>query len=230
MSQITVLSLGGSIIAPDGVDVEFLKSFKKAISGYLNEDASRKLILVCGGGAPARLYQQAYRAITPDPIAEEQDWIGVQATFLNARLVKAVFSDYCPDPLASDPTTTIPFTGQILVAAGWKPGWSTDTDAVYLADLFGAKLIINLSNIAQVYTDDPKKNPEAKPLTHIRWKEFRAMVGDTWVPGKNTPFDPIASKLASEKGMSVISADGRNISNLLNILNGLEFFGTTISG
>ncbi len=54
------------------------------------------------------------------------------------------------------------------------------------------------------------------------------MVGDEWVPGKNTPFDPVASKLAEEAEMRVVCADGRNIENTLAILEGKEFFGTII--
>lgn len=226
--NLTVLSVGGSIIAPDKVDYEFLKKFYSAIKNYLEEDKERKLIFVTGGGAPARIYQEAYRNVTENADASLQDWLGIKATHLNGTLLRAIFSEYTKDELVTDPTENIPFEGRVLVAAGWKPGFSTDTDAVYLARKFGGKLVINLSNIAKVYTDDPRKNPDAKPIDSISWKDFRAMVGDEWVPGKNTPFDPIASKLAEEDKMKVICADGRNIENLLAILNGKEFFGTTI--
>ncbi len=226
--NLTVLSVGGSIIAPDKVDYEFLKKFYDAISSYLEEDENRKLIFVTGGGAPARLYQEAYRNCREDADKELQDWLGIKATHLNGTLLRAIFSEYTEDELVTNPTEDIPFKGRVLVAAGWKPGFSTDTDAVYLAKKFGGKLVVNLSNIAKVYTDDPRKNKDAKPIDSISWHDFRLMVGDEWVPGKNTPFDPIASKLAEEDGMKVICADGRNIENLLSILNGKEFFGTTI--
>ena len=116
----------------------------------------------------------------------------------------------------------------MLVAAGWKPGFSTDTDAVYLGEKFDAKTIVNLSNIEKVYTDDPRKNPDAKPLDTISWADFRKMVGDEWTPGKNCPFDPIASKKASEHSMKVICAGGKNIPNIQAILEDKEYFGTTI--
>ena len=54
------------------------------------------------------------------------------------------------------------------------------------------------------------------------------MVGDEWVPGKNAPFDPIASRLAQDAGIKVICADGRNTQNTLAILNGEDFEGTVI--
>ena len=232
--RISVLSVGGSIIAPDKVNSTFLSGFLAKIREYLSANPEDKLIFVCGGGAPARVYQQAYREVVSDPAeqdADAQDWIGIKATYINAELVKAIFGKLCNDPVVTNPTADgVSFTGRILVAGGWKPGFSTDTDAVYLARRFGGKKIVNLSNIAKVYSDDPKKNPDARPVDSISWADFRKMVGDEWVPGKNTPFDPIASRLAQEAGITVICADGRNTENTIAILNDEPFIGTTIGG
>ncbi len=90
------------------------------------------------------------------------------------------------------------------------------------------KKVINLSNIAKVYTADPKIDPSATPIDSISWEDFRIMVGDTWIPGKNVPFDPIASKEAASLGLTVICADGRNIENTLHILKNEDFVGTVI--
>ena len=232
--RISVLSVCGSIIAPDKVNSVFLSDFLAKIKTYLNANPEDKLIFVCGGGAPARVYQQAYREVVSDAAQQDagaQDWIGIKATHINAELVKAIFGNLCQDNVVTNPTAEeVLCSGKILVAGGWKPGFSTDTDAVYLAKRFGAKLVINLSNIAKVFTDDPRKNPDAKPIDSISWADFRAMVGDEWVPGKNAPFDPIASRLAQEAGIKVICADGRNTENTLAILNGEAFEGTVIGG
>ncbi|MCR4940096.1 MAG: UMP kinase [Treponemataceae bacterium] len=227
--MVKVLSVGGSIVVPDAPDTAFLNEFSSMIREWLAEDKSRKLILVVGGGAPARVYQNAYRAVGGNAKEDNQaDWIGIMATRLNAQLLKAIFSDLCEQDVVYDPTAAKDFTGRILVAAGWKPGFSTDNDAVLLAEQFGAKTVVNLSNIEKVYTDDPKKNPEAKPLDTISWTDFRKMVGDEWQPGKNCPFDPIASKKAAENGMTVICAGGKNIPNIRSILNDQNFIGTKI--
>nr|QQK86863.1 uridylate kinase [Treponema denticola] len=230
--MVTVLSVGGSIVAPDKPDFDFLDKFSKTIRNWLLQDSSRKIIMVIGGGAPARDYQNAYRKVCDLRKApaknDEADWIGITATRLNAQLVKAVFEDLCPNPVVYDPTTVDMFGGQILVAAGWKPGFSTDNDAVVLAERFSGNLVVNLSNIAKVYTDDPKKNPEARPIDSISWEDFIKIVGTEWVPGKNTPFDPIASQRAQKAGIKVICAAGKDIENLENILNGKDFKGTVI--
>ena len=115
-----------------------------------------------------------------------------------------------------------------MVAAGWKPGFSSDNDAVLLAERYSGDTVINLSNIEKVYTDDPKKNPDAKPIDSISWTDFRKMIGDEWIPGKNVPFDPIASRHAEKTGIKVICASGRNIENLENILEERPFIGTVI--
>jgi uridylate kinase len=225
--MITVISLGGSIIAPDKIDTVFLKKFVQTIEELLNENSEYKFIFVTGGGGTARVYQNALYDAGGSG-SENADWIGIMATRLNAQLIKALFSKYCPQDVITDPTRVDLFLGRIMVAAGWKPGFSSDNDAVLLAERFDSKTVINLSNIEKVYTDDPKKNPNAKPIDKISWKDFRALVGDEWVPGKNVPFDPIASANAQAYNIKVICAEGHNLLNLKNIINGKAFTGTTI--
>ncbi|MGM0432513.1 MAG: UMP kinase [Spirochaetota bacterium] len=228
MNEVTVLSLGGSIIVPDEVDTEFLSAFSSSVDAYLEEDDSRKLVIVTGGGATARKYQDAYKAIDSSFIPEMQDWIGIAATHINGELLRALLNKWVKDPLVKDPTADLSFTGRVLIAAGWKPGFSTDNDAVLLAERFQADRVVNLSNIAKIYSDDPKKNPQAHPLDHIGWNDFKQMVGDSWVPGRNVPFDPVAAVRASKLGLQVITAAGRDIANTMNILLYKAFVGTTI--
>jgi uridylate kinase len=230
----TVISLGGSIVAPDTADAVFLKDFARLIKELLDADQERRFIFVVGGGGPARRWQQAYReareALGAAVVDGEADWIGIMATRFNAQLVKAVMGDYCKDDVVINPGVPVAFTGRVLLAAGWKPGFSSDYDATLLAEQFKADALINLSNIAQVYTDDPKKNPNAKPIKRISWKDFRAMVGEEWTPGKNAPFDPVASRHADAIKLKVICASGRNLPNLKKLLAGESFLGTEISG
>ena len=226
--MVTVISLGGSIVAPDGVDVDFLKNFVSLIKSFLETDSERRFIFVVGGGGPARRYQNAYREITESIKDEEADWIGIMATRLNAQLIKAVMGEWCSQEVVTNPAEVAPLIGHVLVAAGWKPGFSTDYDAVLLAERFGADAVINLSNIEKVYTADPKADPNARPIDKITWDDFRSMIGDEWVPEKNVPFDPVASRHAEKIGLKVICAGGKNLENLKKILLGEDFIGTTI--
>ncbi|MDR2149769.1 MAG: UMP kinase [Spirochaetaceae bacterium] len=224
-----VISLGGSVVAPDGADEQFIRDFVLMIESLLKEDAERRFIFVVGGGGPARVWQRVYRNICGDRAeAQQADWIGIMATRLNAQLIKAVFGDFCVQDLVTDPTQVSAFVGRVMVAAGWKPGFSSDNDAVLLAERFGADTVINLSNIEQVYTDDPDKNPDATPVNLISWADFCALVGESWVPGKHVPFDPVASRRAAERGLTVICTAGRNLDNLKQLLEGKSFIGTII--
>ncbi len=239
MASVQVISLGGSIIAPDKVDVAFLRSFRKAVLEYLEQNPERRLILVCGGGGPAREYQGAYRAVLSEAAggagaagaeadAEAQDWLGIAATRINAELVRFLFQPHCPQPVVQDPTSLTLFPGRVLVAGGWKPGRSTDYDAVLLAQRFQADTLINLSDVARIYSADPKVDPAARPLDRLRWAELQAMVGTTWLPGKKVPFDPVATAEAAQAGLRVVVAAGRNIENLKKILAGKDFEGTVV--
>jgi uridylate kinase len=228
-TNVTVFDFGGSIVAPDKPDVPFLRRFLEFLNSWLEADLSREAIMVVGGGGAARAWQGAVREMAPETPAESLDWVGVMATRLNAELVRALLGPLSPDPVVTDPSADFPFTGRVLMAAGWKPGFSTDYDAVVLAERFKADKILMLSNIAQVYDDDPKKNPEAKPLDHLTWNEYRKMAGTEWKPGANVPFDPVATARAAEAGLTVIAAAGSNLENLKAILAGEDFIGTIIS-
>ncbi len=229
MENIQILDLGGSIVAPDSIDTTFIKKFRDFLVNWLEEDSNRKAILIIGGGGAARKYQTAYREIDENPINDEQDWIGIAATRLNGQLLKGVFKDYCLEDVIINPEVDGSFKGRVMIAAGWKPGFSTDYDSVVLAKRFGAKTVLSLSNIAKIYTDDPKTNPDAKPVDNMSWDEYKKLCGDEWTPGKNIPFDPVATKLAAELNLKVIAAAGKDLENLKKIFDGEEFFGTIIS-
>jgi uridylate kinase len=226
--NVTVISLGGSIIAPKGLDVPFLKGFARLVESFLVQDASRKLIIVCGGGSLAREYQAALREASPDASSEDQDWVGIAATRVNGELVRRILRPWCVENLVTDPTAVAVFAGRVMVAAGWKPGFSTDNDAVVLAQRYSASLVVNLSNIAMVYSADPRTYPDARALEKMSWEEMLRLVGGDWTPGKNTPFDATAARAAAASRIPVVFADGRNLENLARILTGGAYVGTTV--
>jgi len=86
----------------------------------------------------------------------------------------------------------------VLIAGGWKPGWSTDFDAVLLAKQLNVSTIINISNIDHVHDKDPKKFSDAKKIKSISWQDFRKITGNEWKAGLSLPFDPIAAKEAEK--------------------------------
>ncbi len=230
--QKIVLSVGGSLLVPDqGVSTDFLSKLNAFIRAELASDPNRQFFLIVGGGTIARKYRDAGRDVvghelTPDDL----DWLGIHATKLNAHLVRTIFRDIAHPYVIKHYEIIRKVEEPVIIAAGWKPGWSTDFCATMICEDYNVKTVLNLTNIPQVYTADPKKDSNAKPLTKMTWTEFRKLVGDKWDPGMNMPFDPIASKKAQELGLKVIIIKGDNFDNIKNALEGRDFLGTTIEG
>lgn len=223
-----VISLGGSLIVPDQVNVEYLSQFVE----FIHEQVATgwRFFIITGGGAPARRYIEAASTVLKEKITkDDQDWLGIHATRFNAHLVRTLFRDIAQPAIITDPETDEIHDHQIVVVSGWKPGWSTDFVATKIAQRINAPYLFNLSNITQVYSDDPRKNPDAVPIENMNWKDFRHMVGDEWTPGLSSPFDPIAAKLADEENRTVLVMDGTNLENLRSALTTGEFTGTVIS-
>ena len=225
-----VMSLGGSLIVPrEGIDTEFLSKLNEFIRTELAENVNRQFFLVAGGGATARNYIETGQKVIGHKLSRDDlDWLGIHASRLNAHLVRTIFRDIAHPYIIKHYEIIRKVLEPIVVAAAWKPGWSTDYDAVLLCEDYGVKTVLNLSNVDRVYDKDPKKFPDAKPLNNISWKDFRKMVGDKWIPGMNSPFDPIASKKAHELGVKVVVLNGNNFENLQNYFDGKSFVGTTI--
>jgi len=232
-NNLIIISLGGSLIVPDQIDWMFLKNFRKIILKHIRK--GKRFVIVTGGGNTARQYQQAANKVTR-LTRDDQDWIGIHSTRLNAHLIKTIFRRVAHPRINKNPRTKAKIEDhfahgeKVMVAAGWRPGWSTDYVSTILAERLGAKTIINLSNIKYAFDKDPKKFKNAKPIKKIGWKDFRKIVGNKWDPGLNLPFDPIASKNAQKNNMRVIIAEGKNLSNLEKILTGKDFIGTVIEG
>lgn len=224
MEKTIVMSLGGSVIVPDSIDIGFLKDFKKTIEKYVGK--GYKFAIYCGGGKIARDYQKAASGIAKLS-NRELDWIGIHATVLNAEFVRSLFGNLAEELIARDPTQKIIFNKKALIAAGWKPGWSTDYDVVLLAKNLGAEMVINMSNVDYIYDKDPTKHKDAKKIEKISWKDYRKISGDKWEAGLNVPFDPIAAKEA-EKSKIKVTIIGKNLENFEKVLDGKEFKGTLI--
>ncbi|MEK9153749.1 MAG: UMP kinase [Patescibacteria group bacterium] len=221
-----VISLGGSVMCPDKLDEKFIKNFRDFILRFVKN--GYKFIIITGGGKLARQYQTAganIAKITP----AEKDWLGIEATKLNALLLKIIFQQKAHPQLLDEKGAVKNFGKYpIVVGCGWAPGWSTDYIAVQAAVNFKIRAVINLGKPHFVYTANPDKDPTAKPLTQVSWQDYFKIIPKKWTPGLSTPFDPTASRLAQKNKITVIVADGCNLPNFQKILNNQKFKGTTI--
>jgi uridylate kinase len=159
---------------------------------------------------------------------EDVDWLGIHATRLNGHLLRALFRDIALHRVVKNPTLHVAWNRPVLVAAGWKPGWSTDYVAVRLARKYKAVHVVNLTNTDGVYDKDPSLHEDAQHIDCMAWPAFRKLVGNKWEPGANAPFDPIASRLAANWKMTVTVLKGSDLKNLNACLSGKKFTGTVI--
>ena len=224
-SKTIIISVGGSLIVPEEIDVSWLKNFKEVILDFTSK--GYRFVIITGGGKTARKYQNAAKDVT-SLVNDDLDWIGIHCTRLNAHLIRTIFRNQAHPKVINDPNEKVNFKEKILVAAGWKPGFSTDYDAVLLAKNLGVKKIMNLTNIDYVYDQDPRKFKKAKIIKNISWKDFRKIVGNKWAPGLNAPFDPIAARESEKLKLEVAVINGKNLKNIVDYINKKEFIGTLI--
>ena len=222
-----IISLGGSLIIPENLDLNFLRDFKSLILSHVAK--GKKFVIITGGGKICRKYQEAAQELG-SPSTDELDWIGIASLKLNAELLRVMFGEYAhPSVVNNLLSENFSFEKPIVIGAAHAPGRSTDYDAVEGAEKLGAKKIINLSNTDYVYDSDPKINPDAKKIEAMSWAEYRAIIPAKWTSGLNSPFDPIASEMAQKEGMTVMMMNGKPIDNLAKCLNEEKFKGTIIS-
>jgi uridylate kinase len=226
-SSFIVLSLGGSLIVPDEIDIEFLRTFR----ALLRQEVRRgfRFVIFTGGGKVCRRYQEAARTLGK-PTNDALDWIGIRSTHLNGELVRAMFADLMTTDLLTSPYGRLPNAASVMigVGGGYRPGESSDGPAVTVAKRLGASLVINLTNIPYVYDRDPRKVPDAKELSDLTWSAYLTLIDQTRTPGMNAPFDPVASRRARRAGISVAICDGRDLKNVRKIIHHQSFRGTLI--
>ncbi|MFQ9510366.1 MAG: glutamate 5-kinase [Lachnospiraceae bacterium] len=99
-----------------------------------------------------------------------------------------------------------------------------------VAALVGADLLILLSDIDGLFTDDPSRNPDAKLIPFIPQitEEYLHMGKDTssscvGTGGMAAKLD--AAKIALDSGADMIIANGQNVESIIDIVNG-EDIGT----
>jgi uridylate kinase len=227
-NETIVMSVGGSLIVPDQIDTAFLGKLKDFIQ--TETAAGRRFIIIAGGGKTARRYQDAAAEVATLQ-NEDLDWMGIHATRLNGHLLRTIFRDLAHPAMITNPDDIldVPASTKVVIAAGYRPGASTDLRAVQIAERVGAKKVINLSNIDYVYTADPRTDESAEKIETITWTDFRRLIPADWDPGLSSPFDPVAARAAEQSGIEVAIINGNHETALTDYLDEKPFVGTRIA-
>ena len=101
-----------------------------------------------------------------------------------------------------------------------------DSLSALVAELSGADLLLILSDIDGLYTDDPRTNPDAEPIHVVEaiTPEIEAMAGGAGTAlgtgGMSTKIN--AAKIATEAGIDMVIMNGRDPEKLYDLFEDVE--------
>ena len=214
-----VVALGGSVLNP-----EQPASIKDMGRVLVRISKKIDLYVVTGGGKTARTYIHVGRTLG---VAEPTlDQLGIQATRLNAWLLKALLDDTRPVP------TTVEAAAQMtpmVIMGGTLPGHSTDAVGAQLARAVSAERFIIATDVDGIYTADPRRNPQATRYGRLTVAQLEAMCPATWdAAGTSTVVDGIACRIIAQERIPTFVLKGTNLESLENAIYGREFNGTIV--
>jgi len=227
--KVVLISLGGSLIIPNKIDIEFLEKFKKII---LKNTKKYKFVIVCGGGRTARNY---IKALGTQNIKHKQDFqslLGIGATRLNARFMIYFFNKKANKDLPMDMKEInnllkiydIVFCG----ALRYSKEQTSDSTSAKLARHLGTGFI-NLTNVQGLYNKNPKKFKSAKFIPEISHEAFLKFANKSkFQPGQHFVLDQNAAKIIKKYKIPTYILGG-DLKNLDNLLNQKHFIGTIIN-
>ncbi len=229
VKKVIVISLGGSLIIPNKIDIEFLNEFKKLL---LKNKRKYKFIVVCGGGSTARIYIKGLENEKTKKKEFFQGLLGILTTRLNARFMTYFFgkdtSEGMPHNMKQIKNLLrfhkIVFCGALRYAKNE----TSDGTSAKLAHYFNTDFI-NLTNVKGLYDKNPKKFRSAKFIPEISHKDFLKKAKQVeFKPGQHFVLDQNAAKIIKKYKITTYIL-GQDLKNLQKVLNNQHFVGTLIS-
>ena len=201
------------------------------MGSYIKEcvDNGVQVAIVVGGGNywRGRSNQQMDRT--------RADYIGMLATTMNAltvqdalmqngvecRVMSAIEMRQIAEPFIRNRAIHHLEKGYVVIFASGtgNPYFSTDTCAALRAAEINADVIFKATNVDGVYTADPKKDPNAKKLHHIRYMDI--------LKNQLGVMDSAAAALCNDNNIPIYVFDMSDPSNIVRAVMG-EDIGTTI--
>jgi len=225
--ETVVLSLGGSILIKESEpDTTYIRALAKVLLGI---SSKHKLYVVTGGGKIARSYIRSGRDLGADETFLDE--MGIEVTRLNARLLITALGDraFHAPPRNYDEALHAGRTHPIVVMGGVSPGITTDAVSSLLAERVKARRLVNATSVDGAYTADPKKDSSATRIPKMSHGELLELVGDSPAQaGPNNVFDSVGARVLGRSKIELAIVDGKDLSNLINALDGKKFKGTLV--
>ncbi len=222
-----VLKIGGSLLydKEGNILVEKVRNYAAAIKSLVKEKHS--LVVVVGGGVPARVFISAARELGANEA--QCDWLGIKLARNNAELLCAGLGDIAYPKIVEtlDELEVAVKLGKVVLMGGLIPGQSTNAVAALAAETINAETLFNATNVDGVYDRDPNESGATRfdSITISQLKEVLSSGGTK--AGEYKLFDPVAIKVVERSRIPTVIFDGGNPDNLTRIFRG-ENIGTRI--
>ncbi|UCH57089.1 MAG: UMP kinase [Candidatus Bathyarchaeota archaeon] len=212
------ISLGGSLLTRERTPQNF-RRYADALRKLKEE--GHQLIVVCGGGRPAREYISMARELGAGP--DIQDRFGILASHLNALLlIAALGEDAHPHIHRRGSEIKRNLGDKILVGGGHLPGSSTDYRAVLFAEAADADLVVNATDYGGVFNKDPGKHTDAKQYERLTFQGLVDIIKHRFeqAPGDYGLFDLKAAKHLRKIQIPLVIIDGTDPEEIVRAVEG----------
>jgi len=232
-----VIKFGGSSATnAEGADREYLQSFLTSIEEYLS--GFEKIGLIIGGGKRIRLLQETVAT------NYEKDMIAREAMWEHAETLREIAQEIGLDPVDQVPHSLEELKllqtqeGRTVTSSWLKDGQSSDTSAILMAEMWLEEgyeaLVVILSNVAHIYTADPKKDYLARPIAVSSVQNLvdeKVLSQDKFIPGMSVTIDPVAVSILTSLGdgaPSIFFGDSADVDGVASFLQGEDVESGTV--
>ncbi|MBN3036939.1 MAG: UMP kinase [Candidatus Diapherotrites archaeon] len=220
-----VIKIGGSVLVPDSPDVDYMRRITSVL-----RDLNKSMVLgvVVGGGNVNSRYVHAAREMGVNQY--KQDWLGIDVTRLNARLLMDSLGwSGRGVPASVDDASELIAMARPFAMGGTVPGHTTNAVAAMLAENTGARLV-NCTNVDGIYDKDPSKHSGAKKLAKIGADDLVAMAAreDSRSARGHFIIDLLAAKIIARSGIEAHVVNGADVREIKKAALGKKHNGTVI--
>lgn len=183
-----------------------------------------KLVVVVGAG---RL-KSHIDASSREASQAELDLVGIQATRLNAAVLKTYFKDAHPTiPTGLEDVVEAVEYSDFIVMGGTEPGHSTDAVAALAGELIEADVMVNVTDVDGIYTKNPGEEG-AEKLDSMTYSRLLDMVAQQEVSaGSYALMDLTACKILDRSKIRTVVVNGFKEGEMVKAL-GADHNGTEI--
>ncbi len=219
------ISLGGSLLTGRGsgpveLDPGVFQRYARVLRSL--HQRGHELVVVCGGGRPARYFIAVGRELGAPP--RLLDLLGVKATHVNALLLMAALGEDADQSRVYQRASDFDRApeGKILVGGGFRPGSSTDYRAAIFAGRVGAQLVVNATDVDGVYTRNPRLHGDAVKLERLTYGELEDIVRENThqYPGEYGLFDLKGVRRLAKLAIPLVVVDGRDPQEIARAVEG----------